>query len=97
MAEDRTIHAFRTIFLAIDKAILNEYRTRLVEAMTNGLEKPTFPDQLIIRLLHNTWHDTAEGILANWIGTVYQLTHKDRKIQYMDGIDPNDPLNLGLA
>lgn len=84
-------------FSPLVTAILNEYRIRLLEAMTNGLERPAFPDQLIIKLLNNTWHDTAEGILANWIGTVYQITHKDRRIPYMDGIDPQDPLNLGLS
>ncbi|MCB1761608.1 MAG: homoserine O-succinyltransferase [Gammaproteobacteria bacterium] len=79
------------------KAILNEYRLLLYNAMDNGLEQPHFPDELIVRLLHNTWHDTAEGIVANWIGTVYQLTHHERKRPYMDGIDPRDPLGLGLV
>jgi len=26
----------------------------------------------------------------NWIGKVYQLTNRDRKLPFMDGIDPED-------
>ena len=57
---------------------------------------PEFPEALIASRVDNTWHDTAEGIVANWIGTVYQITHHDRKKQFMDNIDPSDPLSLGL-
>ena len=42
----------------------------------------------------NTWHDTAEGIVANWIGLVYQLTHEQRKLPFMEGVDPDDPLGI---
>ncbi|MCB1758716.1 MAG: homoserine O-succinyltransferase [Gammaproteobacteria bacterium] len=78
------------------RAIFDEYRALLERAIDNGLELPTFPDQLIAGKLNNTWHDTAEGIVANWIGTVYQLTHEERCKPFMDGIDPRDPLGLGL-
>ena len=83
-------------FSPLVKAILDEYRLLMRNAMENGREPPPFPDELVIRLLNNTWHDTAEGILANWIGTVYQLTHQERNKPFMDGIDPRDPLGLGL-
>jgi homoserine O-succinyltransferase len=28
------------------------------------------------------------------MGLVYQTTHRDRRRQYMDGVDPDDPLGL---
>jgi homoserine O-succinyltransferase len=44
--------------------------------------------------LHNTWHDTAEAVIDNWIGKVYQVTHHHRKLPFKEGIDPEDPLGL---
>ena len=84
-------------FSPLVKAILDEYQLLLRTAISKGVAPPSFPDDLVVKLLNNTWHDTAEGILANWIGTVYQLTHLERKRPYMDGIDPRDPLGLGLV
>jgi len=40
----------------------------------------------------NTWGDTAKAIVNNWLGLVYQLTNVDRRRQFMDGIDPDNPL-----
>ena len=28
------------------------------------------------------------------MGVVYQVTHRDRRIPFMDGIDPENPLGL---
>ncbi|HHH40350.1 MAG TPA: homoserine O-succinyltransferase [Sedimenticola sp.] len=77
-----------------EKAILGEYRVRLQHAMEEGLELPEFPERLVAGRLDNTWHDTAEGIVANWIGLVYQITHRDRRLPFMEGIDPDNPLGL---
>jgi homoserine O-succinyltransferase len=77
-----------------DRAILEEYRERLDAALTERTEAPEFPETLIAPTLHNTWHDTAEAVVGNWIGLVYQVTHEDRKIPFMEGIDPDDPLGL---
>jgi homoserine O-succinyltransferase len=33
-------------------------------------------------------------IINNWIGCVYQVTHEDIGKPFMDGINPDDPLNL---
>lgn len=49
-------------------------------------------EEFIAANLENTWTDSARSILASWIGLVYQVTNADRTKQYMDGIDPNDPL-----
>ena len=76
------------------QAILEEYREAMAEAITNGEEMPEFPESLISERLDNTWHDTGQAIVGNWIGLVYQVTHAERKKPFMDGIDPNDPLGL---
>jgi len=45
-------------------------------------------------LLENTWRDSARTVVGNWVGQVYQTTNVDRTKQFMDGIDPDDPLGL---
>ena len=45
-------------------------------------------------LLENTWRDSARTVVGNWVGQVYQTTNVDRRKQFMDGVDPNDPLGL---
>ena len=77
-----------------DKAILREYRSRLDESLAAGQGIPEFPDDLLISGLDNTWRDTAHAVVGNWVGLVYQLTHRDRCKPFMDGIDPDDPLGL---
>ena len=56
--------------------------------------KTAFPEQLVSVRIDNTWHDAAEGIVGNWIGLVYQLTHEQRDLPFMDGVDLNNPLAL---
>jgi homoserine O-succinyltransferase len=41
----------------------------------------------------NTWGDTGKAIVNNWLGLVYQLTNIDRRQQFMEGIDRDNPLN----
>ena len=77
-----------------EQAILDEYRLRLEAAREAGDPVPAFPEQLVASRIDNTWHDTAEGIVGNWIGLVYQLTHEQRKLPFMDGVDPANPLGL---
>jgi homoserine O-succinyltransferase len=36
-------------------------------------------------------------MVNNWLGLVYQLTNRDRRLQFMDGVDPDDPLQLNIA
>ena len=76
------------------QASLNEYKLQVIKAKQNNNDFPDFPEDLISEKLDNTWHDTAEAIINNWIGKVYQVTNMDRKIAFQDGIDPNNPLNL---
>jgi homoserine O-succinyltransferase len=77
-----------------DKAILHEYRGRLEAALAGRGQMPDFPERLLMPRLDNTWHDTAEAVVSNWMGTVYQVTHRDRRIPFMEGVDPEDPLGL---
>ncbi|MDX1604983.1 MAG: homoserine O-succinyltransferase [Candidatus Competibacterales bacterium] len=53
-----------------------------------------FPEAALLQHTDNTWSDTAKTVVNNWLGTVYQLTHQDRRRPFMDGIDPEDPLGL---
>ena len=76
------------------QAFFDEYQDKVVDALSRGVDMPEFPEKLISKRLHNTWHDTAAAILSNWMGLIYQITHHDRKQVLMDGLDPNDPLGL---
>jgi len=77
-----------------EKALLNEYRGRIEAALADGSKLPEFPERLIEGRLDNTWHDTAEAVVGNWMGLVYQITHRDRRLPFMQGINPDDPLGL---
>ena len=81
-------------FTEQDKAILREYRMMIDAAVDVGGPIPDFPDELLIGGLNNTWRDTAHAVVGNWVGLVYQLTHRDRCKPFMDGVDPQDPLGL---
>jgi homoserine O-succinyltransferase len=76
------------------QGILREYQDQVLKALSDKCSVPDFPEALITERLHNTWHDTGEAIINNWIGHVYQTTNSDRTKQFMDGVDPNDPLGL---
>jgi homoserine O-succinyltransferase len=77
-----------------EQAILKEYRGRLEAAREAGDPAPAFPESLVAGRIDNTWHDTAEGIVGNWMGLVYQLTHHERKLPFMEGVDPGNPLGM---
>ncbi len=55
---------------------------------------PLFPEGEIRPFIDNTWGDTGKAIVNNWLGLVYKLTNHDRAKQFMEGIDPDDPLGL---
>ncbi len=78
-----------------ERALLQEYRARLERTMDRGDAPTEFPEALIAPRLDNTWHDTAEAVIGNWMGLVYQTTHTDRRIPFMETVDPDDPLGIG--
>ena len=76
------------------KAILDEYQHKLLRCLASGQQLPTFPESLVTATLDNTWHDTGEAVINNWIGKVYQITNNERSKPFMEGIDPQNPLAL---
>jgi homoserine O-succinyltransferase len=81
-------------FPAAASALADEY---IQHALRNGVgndDPPPFPETAIEAYLDDTWGDTAKAIFNNWLGLVYKLTHVDRHIQFMEGINPHNPLNL---
>lgn len=75
------------------QAILREYHLRLEQARNEGNAPAPFPEYLLTPRLDNTWHDTAEAVVGNWMGLVYQLTHTDRRKPFMDNVNPDHPLS----
>jgi homoserine O-succinyltransferase len=75
-------------------AIIDEYERIVLTSRRQGTTLPPFPERQIEPFLDNTWLDTGKSIVNNWLGSVYQLTHIDRKVCFADGIDPDDPLGL---
>jgi len=73
-------------------ALLVEYRENVLTAMRAKEVIPDFPEAHILEYLRNTWHDSGEAVVGNWLGLMYQLTNADRHLPFMDGIDPDDPL-----
>jgi len=63
-------------------------------AAAAGKALPPFPDAALEALVDNTWGDTGKAIVNNWLGLVYNVTALDRRVQFMPGVDPDDPLQL---
>ena len=81
-------------FTTFNAAVLREYRDRILLAREAGREDPEFPEHLVLPHLQNTWQDTASAVVGKWIGLIYQVTHVDRRLPFMDGVDPGNPLGL---
>lgn len=77
-----------------EQAILLEWRAQLARAAASGAAMPEFPEALVASNIDNTWHDTGEAVIGNWMGCMYQVTHRERRKPFMDGIDPDDPLGI---
>ena len=72
--------------------ILNGYEDHIKISKAAGVVPNNFPEELVLSHVDNTWNDTAKAVFNNWLGKIYQLTHQDRRIPFMVGIDPNSPL-----
>ena len=79
-------------FDMFSQALLQEYELLVRAAMSDGKEIPIFPEPQLMPRLHNSWHDSGEAVVGNWVGLVYQMTSADRNKPFMDGVDPADPL-----
>ncbi len=74
--------------------VADRYVLEARRALRSDQSLPDFLEREIEQQLDNTWGDTAKAIVNNWLGLVYKLTNLDRSKQYMDGVDPHDPLNM---
>jgi homoserine O-succinyltransferase len=81
-------------FSLLTEAMLDEHRDLVLAARARGVPIPELPESLIVPNLDNTWHDTAEAVINNWIGKVYQVTNNDRRKPFQDDVNPDDPLGL---
>ncbi len=80
-----------------NQAVLEEHRERVLTAIKQGEIAPEFPETLILPQLDNTWHDSAEAVINNWLGKVYEVTNNDRRLQFMNSVDAKDPLGLKIS
>lgn len=62
-----------------------------VKSVRKGYEW-NLSDEAVREMLENSWRDSARSVVGNWIGLVYQLTNMDRKLPFMEFVDPNNPL-----
>lgn len=74
------------------RVLLDEYRGRIEESVARNAKPPEFPEHLLVPRLQNSWHDSAEALVGNWLGLVYQLTHADQARPFMDGVSRDNPL-----
>jgi len=74
--------------------ILADYAEHVKAAKRDGGLLQAMPEHLILKHLDNTWRDSAKAVFNNWLGKVYQLTNADRRLPFMTGIDPGNPLGL---
>ena len=84
----------RNYFSEEAQAIAAAYLADALAAKSAGNEIPAFPDAELQAHVDNTWGDTGKAIVNNWLGLVYQLTNLDRRKQFMEDVDPTDPLGL---
>lgn len=73
---------------------LADYAEQVKAAKAEGLPLQAMPEAQIVEHLDITWRDSAKAVFNNWLGKVYQITNEDRRLPFMDGIDPDNPLGL---
>ncbi len=76
------------------REILINYKTQVIKAIEKGTLVDNFPEDIVLPHLDNTWRDTAKAVINNWLGKVYQITNQNRRLPFMEGIDPENPLSL---
>ncbi|OAI00180.1 homoserine O-succinyltransferase [Methylomonas methanica] len=74
--------------------LLADYAEHVKAAKRDGRPLEAMPETQIIEHLDITWRDSAKAVFNNWLGKVYQITNEDRRLPFMDGIDPDNPLDL---
>ena len=74
--------------------VLTDYEQQVRSAKKTGAPLEKFPENLILEHIDNTWKDTAKGVFNNWLGKIYQLTNQNRRLPFIEGVDPNNPLGF---
>ncbi|MGR8929589.1 MAG: homoserine O-succinyltransferase MetA [Gammaproteobacteria bacterium] len=75
-------------------AILTDYAEHVKKAKADKFPLEVMPEAQIVDRLDVTWRDSAKAVFNNWLGKVYQVTNEDRRLPFMAGVDPNNPLDL---
>jgi homoserine O-succinyltransferase len=81
-------------FNAEAQRIFTEYQEHVISARHDNKPLEAFPEFAVLDHIDNTWRDTARAVFNNWLGKIYQITDQDRRVPFMPGIDPNNPLGL---
>lgn len=84
-------------FSAAAARLAGDHVEAALAARATGDPIPAFPEAALTATLDNTWTDTAKAIFNNWLGLIYRLTDIERGVPFMDGVDPDDPLALGVT
>jgi len=79
-------------FNITSRAVFDEYEELLRQSMIDGAAAPIFPEHIVSPNVDNTWHDSGLAVIGNWMGLVYQITHSQLDLPFMEGIDPDAPL-----
>jgi len=81
-------------FNDVVRQIFTDYEQQVRLARQSGQRLVEFPEDKVLEHIDNTWSDTAKAVFNNWLGKIYQLTHQERGLPFMEGVDPNNPLGL---
>jgi homoserine O-succinyltransferase len=83
-------------FSAGAASIAQQFLDHAKQQLAKGDPLPGFLEEDYEALLDNTWGDTAKALVNNWLGLVYKVTNLDRNKQFMEEVDPQNPLGLNL-
>jgi len=81
-------------FLEQAAPLAERFAAETVERYRRGEAPPDELERELAAQLDNTWGDTAKAIVNNWLGLVYKTTNLERTRQFMDGVDPLDPIGM---
>ncbi|GIT53563.1 MAG: hypothetical protein Ct9H300mP16_07230 [Pseudomonadota bacterium] len=79
-------------FLDDAKNVLRQYQNRVMNCSDRAALAEEFPESDVI--VHNTWGDTGKVVFNNWLGTIYQITHRDRPKAVHARCGSGQPLGL---
>jgi len=76
------------------RSLLADYAEHVKAAKAGTIPLRPMPEAEIVEHLDVTWRDSAKAVFNNWLGKVYQITNEDRRLPFMEGVDPTNPLGL---